>query len=118
MVGCAATAAGLDAVVYCLGYGAPPLPTLLRGTNDEAVTVATHETPGGALIDDRGARLPGLFGVGLGFSDKEYTSGQGYAEAGFMPFAERAREIAARIRRGVAKGGASSALRALGTLRR
>ena len=34
---------------------------------------------------------------GLGFSDSEYTSGAAYAEAGFMPFAQRAREIATSV---------------------
>ena len=31
----------------------------------------------------------------LGFADAEFTSGAAYAEAGFLPFAARAEEIAA-----------------------
>lgn len=89
---CRETASSLDAVVFCLGYGAPPLPTVLIDGKPTAVTA--HETPGGALLDTHGRRLRGLYGVGLGFADREFTSGSAYAEAGFMPFALRADEIA------------------------
>ena len=92
---CAATASGLDAVVYCLGFGAPPLPHVVRGA--APVSIAKHQSPGGALIDASGRRLCGLFGLGLGFSDSEFSSGRAYAEAGFMPFAVRAKEIADRV---------------------
>ena len=50
-----------------------------------------------SLRDASGKRIRGLFGVGLGFSDAEYTSGSSYAEAGFMPFAVRAGEIAEAV---------------------
>ena len=46
-----------------------------------------------------GEWIPGLYGVGLGFADAEHTSGAPYAEAGFMPFALRARDIAESVGR-------------------
>ena len=85
-----------DALVFCLGFGPPPLPTILA-RDGERISVAAHEVPGGGLRDASGKRIRGLFGVGLGFSDAEYTSGSGYAEAGFMPFAVRAGEIAEAV---------------------
>ena len=61
------------------------------------MAVTSHKIPGGGLIDSHGVRLRGLYGVGLGFADDEFTSGSAYAEAGFLPFALRAREIAERV---------------------
>ena len=92
---CKATASGLDAVVYCLGFGAPPMPTVRSGNS--TVSISGHQVPGGALLDARRRPVPGLFGCGLGFSDSEYTSGAAYGVAGFMPFAMRAREIARQV---------------------
>lgn len=116
---CRETSARVDAVVYCLGFGEAPVPTILRpGTRTEdaaaalapegrvaaaeedvAVRVGQPEVPGGALRDADGMPLKGLYGVGLGFADAEYTSGAAYAEAGFMPFAVRAQEIAMQVAR-------------------
>jgi hypothetical protein len=89
--------AALDAVVYCLGFGAPPLPALIGASGETLPPPAAHTQPGGALLDADGRRLPGLYGCGLAFSDSEFTSGAAYAEAGFMPFACRAAEVAEQI---------------------
>ena len=94
LTSCEATGKALDAVVFCLGFGKPPLPTLLGAAGDELPRPSSHTVPGGALLDPVGQPIPGLFGVGLGFSDSEFTSGNAYAEAGFAPFAARAAEIA------------------------
>lgn len=90
-----AHAASMDAVVYCLGYQAALPPALHHG--GRAQRISAHEAPGGALLAEDGNRLPGLHGVGLGFSDLEYTSGQAYPQVGFVPFSLRAAEIADEV---------------------
>ena len=47
----------------------------------------------GKRFDSRGEWIRGLYGTGLGFADLEYMSGAPYAEAGFMSFALRAKQM-------------------------
>ena len=97
LIQCSDTGKNLDAVIFCLGFGAPPIPTILSSSGAVVPQPASHQHPGGALLDDDGHPIAGLYGVGLGFADNEFTSGRPYAEAGFAPFAARAAEIAAAI---------------------
>ena len=86
----------LDAVIYCLGFSGPKLPRILDSSG-QAIRVDAQL--GGRLLNGAGEWIPGLYGVGLGFADAEHTSGAPYAEAGFMPFALRARDIAESVGR-------------------
>ena len=111
---CAAVSADLDAVVFCLGFQRAPLPPLtdVRGVALDA-SALQHQAPGGALTTApatgasgeagvtgaSGTSLEGLFGIGLAFSDDEFSSGAAYGEVGFFPFAARAAEIADAIGR-------------------
>ena len=70
------------------------MPAILDSSG-ERVVPDSHA--GGMLLDREGEGIHGLFGVGLGFADAELTSGEPYAEAGFMPFALRASEIAEMV---------------------
>ena len=87
---CPRAGRGLDAVTYCLGFGRPLLPRIVDPAGLPLLPAAQRV---GKLLDARGEWIRGLYGVGLGFSDAEFTSGTAYAEAGFMPFALRAREV-------------------------
>ena len=93
----AAVSADLDAVVFCLGYTRAPLPLLTHSGGRPLDTIARHGAPGGALFAPSGEPIDGLFGIGLAFSDDEYTSGDAYGEVGFFPFAARAAEIAQAV---------------------
>lgn len=93
----AAVSADLDAVVFCLGYTRAPLPLLTHSGGRPLDTIARHGAPGGALFAPSGEPIHGLFGIGLAFSDDEYTSGDAYGEVGFFPFAARAAEIAQAV---------------------
>ena len=93
-------AGDVDAVTFCLGVKAAPLPIMTAAAADggvELVEPAGHRR--GGLYDRRGRRIPGVFGVGMAFTDTEFSSGAAYPEAGFMPFAQRAAEVAAEVAR-------------------
>ena len=110
---CAATSGDLDAVVFCLGFGGgPPLPQMLSASGEPLPPITAHTQPGGALLVDSSVPKPlrGLYGVGLGFADAEFTSGAAYAEAGFLPFHVRAAEVAELIQLERARGRHASRL--------
>ena len=90
LTACPRAGHGLDAVTFCLGFGGPALPQIVDAAGRPVVPDAQRL---GRLLDARGEWIRGLYGVGLAFADQELSSGVPYAEAGFMPFALRGREI-------------------------
>ena len=99
-----AEVARMDAVFFNLGFEAAPMPRLVpaarpAASSDEPprMRIGGHQSPGGRLLSEDGAVIRGLYGIGLGFADEEFSSGQPYGEVGFAPFTARAEEIAERI---------------------
>ena len=96
-LGAQPAAGQVDAVAFCLGVRAAPLPALTAalGRGVERIVPTGHLR--GSLQDSRGEPIPGVHGVGMAFADPEYSSGAAYPEAGFGPFADRAADVAAQI---------------------
>jgi hypothetical protein len=91
--------ATMDAAVFCLGYRPAQIPMVVTsGHRHETRGILGHQAPGGQLFTAKGP-IHGLYGLGLAFSDDEWSSGEAYGEVGFMPFAGRAAEVAERIDR-------------------
>ena len=94
--------ASVDAVVFCVGYEPARTPHVLDTsgvlpTPADAVQLAGHRAPHGELLSSNGSVLDGMYGLGLGFADDEFSSGEAYGEVGFVPFLVRAAEIAEHI---------------------
>ncbi|KAL1511405.1 hypothetical protein AB1Y20_006206 [Prymnesium parvum] len=92
-----ADAGNVDAVAFCLGVSPAALPSLFKVVDNEIQTVEVAGHSHGVLYDANGQTISGLYGVGMAFADDEYTSGEAYPEAGFLPFSLRAAEIAREI---------------------
>ena len=90
----------LDVVIFCLGFRRALLPNILiagEGVTSEIAEVLHHRSTDGALLGADNTAIDGLYGLGLAFSDDEFSSGEAYGQVGFKPFALRAHEIAEAI---------------------